>query len=131
MITAKVKRQNAHNYSNFSYVPRMETFADRLKAAISSSGMNQSELARRCGIRSQTINRLLSGDSKLPSSPNLLKIADALGISHEWLANGKPAPLEPVLLVSGSQQSPEEDRHRSGERRLRRVPCTDGLCVKR
>ena len=33
--------------------------------------------------------------------------------------------------ATGSAATKQRERHRPGERRLRRVPCTDGLCVKR
>ena len=46
----------------------------------------------------------------------------------------QPLPLDQfshVRIVVDFDAQQKAYRHRSGERRLRRAPCTDGLCVKR
>ena len=101
MNTGEVKHVGALDYSNLRHSCAVENFQSRLAQALAASGLNQSELGRRCGIRSQTINRLLSGASRSPSSATLLKLSKALQVDVEWLQVGKgitPAPeTAPVI----------------------------------
>lgn len=46
-----------------------------------------SELARQTGVTLSTIARWRKGEAE-PSRPNLIKIADATGVSLQWLATG-------------------------------------------
>ncbi len=104
MITAQVKMDQARNYSNLNYGARVTTFRARLSKSLELSGLNQSELARKCGIRSQTINRLLSGASHMPSSTTLLQLARELRVDVGWLTTGngsEPTMAEkaPVIVM--------------------------------
>jgi len=48
------------------------------------------EFADRCGIHPATLSSYLRGD-KLPQTAELIKIADACGVSMEWLIRGEEA----------------------------------------
>lgn len=62
----------------------MESFAKRLKEAIESRGLTQTELAKRTGLDKSLISNYLSGRYKAKSQ-NLYLIANALNVSEAWL----------------------------------------------
>lgn len=64
----------------------MNNFSKRLNQALRQSGVTQSELARRIGIKQQSINQMCSG--KTARSRYTMQIADALHVNGHWLATG-------------------------------------------
>jgi len=76
----------------------MDTFATRLKYARERAGLNQSELARRIGIKPQSIQHIESGSTQ--KSRYTLEIANVLGVSVEWLVYGEGSiePTENALI---------------------------------
>lgn len=66
--------------------------SDRLRAALSSRGMKQAELAELTGISKQSINCYASGKYE-PKQEALYKIGIALDVSEMWLA-GYDVPKE-------------------------------------
>lgn len=69
----------------------MKTIADRLKFARLRKGWVQSQLAVNAGVSTGTIGNIESGARQ--SKGSLPQIAEALGISHKWLADGV-GPME-------------------------------------
>lgn len=63
------------------------TLSYRLKYAMRFFSVNQSELARRIGVKPQVIQYLVAGNVK--SSKFSYEIADALEINYSWLAAGE------------------------------------------
>ena len=59
-------------------------FAKRLKQAMKERNMTQTALARAIKVNPSSISQYLSGSNE-PSPCNLKKIADALGVTEEWL----------------------------------------------
>ena len=59
----------------------MET---RIKAAVRMKGVMQCELAKAVGISNSMISHYIHGRS-LPSAAVLIKMADYLGVSIDWL----------------------------------------------
>lgn len=64
----------------------LETLSDRLLYALEVLKVTQAELARKIDVKPQAINYLCK--SKTKKSQLTYDIADALGISGEWLASG-------------------------------------------
>lgn len=62
-----------------------ELFIKRFELALSSSGMNASELSRKSGISEATISQYRSGYSQ-PKTKRLLVLANALNVDPAWLA---------------------------------------------
>lgn len=62
------------------------TVAQRLKHARTEKGWNQAQLAVAADISQGTIGNIESGARQ--SKGSLPQIAKALGINHDWLANG-------------------------------------------
>jgi phage repressor protein C with HTH and peptisase S24 domain len=80
----------------------MKTLADRLRAALVESGINQSELSRRIGVTRGAVSFWLTGATTNLVGDNLLKAAQALGVSANWLSTGrgrmKPATAKEISL---------------------------------
>jgi transcriptional regulator with XRE-family HTH domain len=59
-------------------------FSARLKAARELRGLNQDQLAERSGLQSSAVSHFETGGRK-PSFDNLKRLADALGVSTDYL----------------------------------------------
>lgn len=67
------------------------SLADRVKGARTRAGLSQVELARVCGVSPSLVCTLESGRTKSLRHSTLLRMAEALGQSPEWLAFGRRA----------------------------------------
>ena len=65
----------------------MKTVAERLRFAREQRGWTQSQLAAASDVSQGTIGNIESGARQ--SRGSLPKIAKALGVSHDWLADGE------------------------------------------
>lgn len=76
----------------FYYDCDMYTLADRLKWARLRAGLSQEQLGDKAGVSQSTIGNLEAGTRN--SARRLPQIADILGVSALWLAEGegKPTP---------------------------------------
>lgn len=70
----------------------MQTIGDRIRNRRKDLGLTQSSLGKRVGISAPAISQLEKGESKAPSSENLLSLANALNCSPNWLQNGIDTP---------------------------------------
>lgn len=69
----------------------MNSVGERLKWARERLGIGQTELAKRAGLKNQSIvGSLESGHRK--NSSHVPALADALGINPKWLSTGKGVP---------------------------------------
>lgn len=70
----------------------MDRYSDRLRWAMKHAGLeNQSDLARRVGVKQASIWHLLQPAAQ--KSGLTPQIAQALGVNPDWLATGKGEPL--------------------------------------
>lgn len=93
----------------------MTNLADRLKIARLHAGLSQGELARKAGVKQPVISQLETG--KNAGSTYVVSIAEACGISAEWLVNGRggmlpetsgfDANVEPALAPAKFYKYPE------------------------
>ena len=78
------------------------TLGDRITGAREASGLSQSELARRLGVKLATI-RTWENDQAEPRANKLQMLAGVLAVSIMWLLNGKgdgiDAPSEATPLT--------------------------------
>jgi transcriptional regulator with XRE-family HTH domain len=63
---------------------KLSDFCKRLRAELTSQGVSEYRLAKRAGISSQAVAKLTSGS--VPSIETARAVADALGLSLDWLA---------------------------------------------
>ncbi len=71
------------------------------------AGINQADLARACGVKPPSVHGWLSGKSKFLRGENLLKAAEALGVSQQWLAMGSGPMIDGA--EGGDRRSVEID----------------------
>lgn len=64
------------------------TFGDRLAAARDAAGLNQTDLARRTGVRLSSIQSW-ENDQSEPRANTLQRVAGILGVSLMWLLAGE------------------------------------------
>ena len=69
----------------------MKTLGDRLRYAREAAKLTQSELARRIGVRSQSVNQWESGERK-PSRENIGHFSRLTNAPLDWLQFGGPLP---------------------------------------
>jgi transcriptional regulator with XRE-family HTH domain len=76
-------------------------FKDNLKAELVFSGMLVKELAKKSGVNKYSLDNYLNARGQIPSIEVGLKIAQALGVSVEYLVTGKDAKeLEEIQIPS-------------------------------
>lgn len=80
------------------------TISSRLAAARAKSGVSQEALARVVGVTSKSIYRYESGEQS-PSRAVRAKLAEALGVTEQWIEYGADAP-EPERIVYDSEADP-------------------------
>ncbi|MBM7074436.1 LexA family transcriptional regulator [Shewanella sp. 202IG2-18] len=64
----------------------MKTISERLDYALKQAGWSQSELARRSGVKQQSISRVCTG--RTHNSRFLVRICQELGVNPDWLNTG-------------------------------------------
>lgn len=72
------------------------TIAAKLKMLIKASPDSQSEIARKVGIKPQSINQYKNGSTPTPST--IFKICRVTGADIEWLLNDE-VPIEPIIYL--------------------------------
>ncbi len=90
-------------------------FKENLRAELDYKGMLVKELAKKSGIKKQTIDNYLSAHNSMPSAETAVKLARALETSVEFLVSGK-APSSPkkakkeqeILLENYQRLSPQK-----------------------
>lgn len=70
-------------------------FGARLKSLRKQKSWPQKELAAKVGLRFQQLNKYESG-LNIPPAEMLIKLADALGVSVDFLLTGNPAENLPL-----------------------------------
>lgn len=61
------------------------TFGRRLKKARATRGLTQAQLARKAGVSATMISHFETGERQFPSADNLVKIANSLNVSTDYL----------------------------------------------
>ena len=81
-------------------VTTMNTIGGRIRQKLVEKGISQAELARRCGMKQQSLSYLCAADSPAESSRYTLKLSQELGVNPAWLQMGLGDPYDPVVKVS-------------------------------
>jgi transcriptional regulator with XRE-family HTH domain len=72
----------------FGYHTKM-SFRDNLRETLDFLGMEQKELAAKTGLSLKTIENYVKKDSSVPAADKAVLIAQALGVTVEYLISGK------------------------------------------
>ena len=84
----------------FSYKFKKMGFRENLKSELIYKDMLVKELAAKAGISQHTLNNYLNVREHIPTLDIAVKIAQALGVSVEYLATGKEPPQTNIQLNS-------------------------------
>lgn len=80
----------------------MQGFAERIKSKREELGLSQAALGRKIGVSQQTIAGLESG--RFSRTSHTFSLAEALGVSAEWLMKGEQKPTNEVVKVSSVKE---------------------------
>lgn len=83
-------------------------FHERLLSIMESRGLKQVDLCELTGLSSAQANHLVNGRTKDPKLSTALTIADALGVSLDYLA-GREAPQPPPYYEDARQRKLNAD----------------------
>ncbi|EOC1324527.1 helix-turn-helix transcriptional regulator [Cronobacter dublinensis] len=83
-------------------------FSDRLAKAMADAGYTQGALAKAVGMAQSSVNKLLNGAN---GSRNTVALARVLGVSPEWLADGKGV-MKPLMTENKPAASCASDVYR-------------------
>jgi transcriptional regulator with XRE-family HTH domain len=72
-------------------------FRENLKSQLQYSGLLVKELAARSGVKKKTLDSYLGIRGYTPSAEAAVSIAQALGVSVEYLVTGRNSPKERPL----------------------------------
>lgn len=78
----------------------MAELGKRIRQALETKGISQAELARRIGVKQQTISYLCALDSPATTTRYAPKIAQELGVNPSWLQTGEGDPDNPFVHVA-------------------------------
>ena len=79
------------------------SFRENLKSELDFQDIKVKELAASSGISKRTIDQYLSSAAKMPSAENAVKIAQALGVTVEYLVTGKPSEFSDSFIAQEMQ----------------------------
>jgi len=93
-------------------------FKENLKRELSYSGVLVKELASRSGINRRTIDNYLNTHNAMPSADAAVRIAEALGVTVEYLITGQEtkkrnypsSSLEPKVILKNLETLNKRDR---------------------
>lgn len=106
------------------------TYAGRLMWAMAHAGKtNQSELARAIGIKPQSIQYLCRRDAGAQGSKHTAALAEALGVSSQWLARNEGPPIHSASEVPRAAETSagyQVDAARRPVARQARGRCPEG-----
>jgi transcriptional regulator with XRE-family HTH domain len=86
----------------------MKSIGDRIRIERESQKMSKAELGRMIGVTRAAISRIESGATKSPTAENLSKIADALGLSYQWLIDGKGRTGRVIEMAADFDTTPAQ-----------------------
>ena len=75
------------------------SFRDNLRETLEFVDMEQKELAAKTGISLKTIENYVKKESSIPSADKAVLIAQALGVSVEYLISGKKLEKTDILAI--------------------------------
>jgi len=90
--------------SLFVYHIYTMSFRDNLRETLDFVGMEQKELAAKTGLSLKTIENYVKKDSSLPAADKAVFIAQALGVTVEYLINGKKTGKETTPSIPPQQK---------------------------
>ena len=89
---------------------RATLWRERLGHALARSGLSRSELARRIGADRSTVTDMLKDGTSLPGAHLVANVAEALGVTSDWLLGLTDSPERAADMLAASMQMTDADR---------------------
>jgi transcriptional regulator with XRE-family HTH domain len=83
---------------------RSATVGERIRWLIEARGYKQTELAQKMDLTQATISNWITGHSRKPSAPSLLKLAAALQCNPQFIVDGTGDPWQMNVITKESEQ---------------------------
>lgn len=93
-----------YNDESFKNWARSATVGERIRWLIETRGYKQTELAQKMDLTQATISNWITGHSRKPSAPSLLKLAAALQCNPQFIVDGTGDPWQMNVISEGSEQ---------------------------
>jgi len=74
-------------------------FRENLREALDYSGLEQKELAYEANVNLRNIENYLREDASIPMADKAVRIAQALGVTVEYLVTGKNPPAKVNTII--------------------------------
>lgn len=90
--------------ASFTKWAKSATIGDRIRWLIEARGYKQTELAAKMKIGQAAISNWITGASRKPSAPSLLRLAAALNANPGWIIDGTGDPWQMNQITQQSEQ---------------------------
>ncbi len=108
------------------YSDRSATFGDRVAAAREALGLSQAQLARRLGVKAQTV-AAWEADRSEPRANKLQMLAGLLNVSMVWLMTGEGEGVTPPEEGANAERAYESLLTEVRETRMAQVRLAERL----
>lgn len=88
----------------FAKWAKSATIGERIRWLIEARGYKQTELAAKMDLTQATISNWITGASRKPNAPSLLKLAAALQCNPQWVIDGSGDPWQMNQMTQESEQ---------------------------
>lgn len=92
------------NSQAFQRWAKSATIGDRIRWLIEVRGYTQVELADKMNLTQASVSNWLTGNSRKPSAPSLLKLAAALDANPHWIITGEGDPFQMQVIGKKSEE---------------------------
>jgi transcriptional regulator with XRE-family HTH domain len=89
---------------SFAKWAKSATIGERIRWLIEARGYKQTELAAKMDLTQATISNWITGASRKPNAPSLLKLAAALQCNPQWVIDGTGDPWQMNQMTQESEQ---------------------------
>jgi transcriptional regulator with XRE-family HTH domain len=89
---------------SFAKWAKSATIGERIRWLIEARGYKQTELAAKMELTQATISNWITGASRKPNAPSLLKLAAALQCNPQWVIDGTGDPWQMNKMTQESEQ---------------------------
>jgi transcriptional regulator with XRE-family HTH domain len=80
------------------------TIGERIRWLLEARGYTQVELASKMGITQSAISNWLTGASRKPNAPSLLRLAAALDANPHWVITGEGDPFQMQIVGKRAEE---------------------------
>ena len=110
------------------------TVGERIRWLLEVCQLKQTEIAQKTGITQAAISNWITGSSRKPNSPSLIRLADVLGSNPTWIIYGEGEPFNqkssPAVVLHPQtipKTAPTKKREKKGDFKPQQVLPTTAI----